>query len=223
MLGFLPIYTLQIPDTLEISSIWFEGGVVYWGSLDGSVFANLHQVLRTEEPIISICKRSGKIYAGGIFKIYEANGGNSHTFRIPHLIKNISCSRGGVYILTSENILLSREGEAPRVITKGVFSDIFAFRDTLYILEDNLLKRFYNGKFEIVLNFEREFLKIWKVGQIYLLLDKENTLWAYFGGRMGRILKVDNLSVKGDTVVIYRDEDFGKYIYVFRVLRCGKI
>jgi len=128
-----------------------------------------------------------------------------------------------VYILTSENILLSREGEAPRVITKGVFSDIFAFRDTLYILEDNLLKRFYNGKSEIVLNFEREFLRIWKVGQIYLLLDKENTLWAYFGGRMGRVLKVDNLSVKGDTVVIYRNEDFGKYIYVLRALRCGKI
>ena len=223
MLGFIPIYTLHLPDTLEPSSLWFEGGVVYWGTLDGLAFANFQTILKTDEPVISICKGRRKIFVGGVFKIYEIDEGNVQVFSLPYPVKSIACSRDGIFILTSENVLFSREGEAPRVIKRGIFSDIFALKDTLYILEDNTIKKFYREKSEIILSFEREFLKIWKMGQAYLLLDKENFLWEYFGGRMGRILRADNLAVKGDTVVIYRNEDFGKYIYVHRALKCGKI
>ncbi len=223
MLGFIPIYTLHLPDTLEPSSLWLEGGVVYWGTLDGSIFANLQPILRTDEPVTSLCKKKGKVFVGGVFKIYEINGGNLHSFRIPYPMRSIYCLRDGVLVLTDEYILISKDREAPRVITKGKFSDIFVSRDTFYVLEGNIVKRIYGGKTEIIFSLEADFLRIWKIGGIYLLLDKENTLWTYVGGRMGRVLRVDNLSVKGDTVVIYRNEEFGKYIYVFRALRCGKI
>ncbi len=224
--GFLPIYSIYLPDTLSPLSLHFDNGRVYIGTAEGIIMVNNNEFVRINNPVISICKSKAGIWALTPYKIrvFNDDGKEVINLKFSENVKILRCAQKGVYATTEKDIVYIPVSSAPKTILNGEFPDILWSDDTLYLLSDYEIKFFYNGNVKTLLNLyiNTSAIRFEKFDKWFFVLDGDNWLWVADKRKTTKITTADNFTTKGDTLILFRRENFGNFIYVFKILRYGE-
>ncbi|MEO0138727.1 MAG: hypothetical protein ABIL16_08085 [candidate division WOR-3 bacterium] len=224
--GFLPIFSIYLPDTLNPLSLYFDNGNAYIGTAEGVIMVNNNEFVKINNPVMSLCKSKAGVWALTPYKIriFGDNGEEITNLKFPESVKTLRCYQKGVYITTENRIVYIPPSSAPRAVVSGWFADALWSGDTLYLLSDYAIKFFYNGKVRTLLNLRinTSAIRFEKFDRWFFVLDGDNWLWV--ADKMGatKIITADNFTTKGDTLILFRRERFGNFIYVLKILRYGE-
>lgn len=221
--GFWPIFSIVLSDTLNPLSLYFDNGNVYIATAEGVIIVNNRKIVRINNPVISVCKSEVGIWALTPYKIsiFNDEGKEILKFKFPKNVKSLRCAKKGAYAITEDEIVYISISSAPKTIIKGEFVDMIWSGDTLYLLNEYGIRFFHKGSVRDLFNINITAVKFEKFGKRFFVLDNENWLWVVGRKKSIRIINADNFTVKGDTLVLFRRENFGNFVYVLRVY--GKI
>ncbi len=221
--GFMPIFSLHIPDTLNITSLSFFGGKVIFSTAEGYVFLDTLRIFKIPAMALGTCVSDGEIWVSSVYKIFkiDTSGQILDVLKFPQIIHSIRCQGKDIYVSYNQSIAVLKEKFSPKEIlsVEEEFQDFITYEDTLWILFDSYITVYVEDSLLKIYPTVLDGKTLRKYRKVFWILDGKGNLW--FVGEKKRVLCFENVlqfDVRGDTLVVLRNERFGRFINVLKVL-----
>lgn len=224
--GFIPLFNIAIPESLNITSLSFKEGKVLFTTLEGYVFVDTAIRAKLPYDLTKICINK-YILVSSTFRIYELNdsGKIAQVYKFKDPIISLRCY-DSIFVGLKGKIVVIKDGFAPRSVLSldEEFEDFEFHNDTFYVLFRNGIGVFFKDTLRNFINLDLGTLKLIQIydGKFWIL-DDDGNIWAFSEKSPPRkILKGLYFHLHGDTLVVLRDEKFGRFINVLRVVHREK-
>ncbi len=220
--GFIPLFNIALPESLNITSLSFRGGKVLFTTLEGYIFIDTASRVKLPFALTDICANK-YIWVSSAFRIFELNdsGKITRVYKFKDPIISLRCY-DSLFVGLKSKIVVIKEGFAPYEVLSlyEEFEDFEFHKDTFYVLFRNGIGVFFKDTLRRFINSDVGVLKLMQIydGKFWVV-DEDGNIWVFserFPPR--KVLKGIYFHLHGDTLVVLREEKLGRFINVLRVV-----